>query len=389
LDWPSRYDYEALSLEVRRIAPCVFHSSPEFALRESKARGRRFFLNNRRRWITVWILVALLLGILIVLRLRHGEFDWNLFTSTLAGMKPAWLSLAVFLSIISYYGRALRWAVLIRHQRSRPNLWGIFSATAIGFSAIFILGRPGELVRPYLIASKEKLSFSSQLAAWLLERFFDLLTCLLLFAFALFEISSSGVRVGPAFERALAVGGYFIAGIGLASIMILVVLWSSGDWAQKRISAALETLPGAWGKRLAELFNSFFIGVEAVRSPSGMLGLVAYTILEWAIIILCFLALFKSFPALAGHGLTEVLTLIGLVTLGSLVQIPGVGGGVQVTSIVVLTEIMHVPLEAATGVALIIWLTTFVAIVPLGAVLLLHEGINWSKIKEIGAGGPL
>jgi len=304
-------------------------------------------------------------------------------------MKLGWLALAVFLSILSYYGRALRWAVLIRHQRANPNLWGIFSATAIGFSAIFILGRPGELVRPYLIASKEKLSFSSQLAAWLLERFLDLLTCLLLFAFALFEISSSGVRVGPSFERILAIGGYLVAGVGLASILILAVLWSSGEWAEKRISAALQNLPGSWGRRLSELFNSFFMGVEAVRSPSGLLGLAAYTILEWVIIVLCFIALFRSFPVLSGYGLSQIITLIGLVTFGSLVQIPGVGGGVQVTSIVVLTEILHVPLEAATGVALIIWLTTFVAIVPLGAVLILHEGINWPKIKEIGAGGSL
>ena len=36
-----------------------------------------------------------------------------------------------------------------------------------------ILGRAGELVRPYLISLKEQVPFSSQMAAWLLERILD------------------------------------------------------------------------------------------------------------------------------------------------------------------------------------------------------------------------
>ena len=59
----------------------------------------------------------------------------------------------------------------------------LLSATVIGFTAITLFGRPGEFVRPYLIALKEKVPVTSQLAAWLLERIFDLLMALLLFGF--------------------------------------------------------------------------------------------------------------------------------------------------------------------------------------------------------------
>ena len=38
-----------------------------------------------------------------------------------------------------------------------------------------LLGRPGEFVRPYLIAVKERVPVTSQLAIWVLERIFDLL----------------------------------------------------------------------------------------------------------------------------------------------------------------------------------------------------------------------
>ena len=43
----------------------------------------------------------------------------------------------------------------------------------IGFTALALLGRPGELIRPYLIARHTNLSFASQVAVWAVERIFD------------------------------------------------------------------------------------------------------------------------------------------------------------------------------------------------------------------------
>jgi hypothetical protein len=82
---------------------------------------------------------------------------------------------------LTYVGRALRWRVLIRPVKAHPNLWNLFTGTAIGFTAIVLFGRPGEMVRPYIISLKERLSFSSQMAAWLVERMYDLMMALLIF----------------------------------------------------------------------------------------------------------------------------------------------------------------------------------------------------------------
>ena len=68
----------------------------------------------------------------------------------------------------------------------------LLSATMIGFTAITLFGRPGEFVRPYLIARKEQVPVTSQFAAWVLERIFDLLMALLLFAFALTRVQILG-----------------------------------------------------------------------------------------------------------------------------------------------------------------------------------------------------
>ena len=86
----------------------------------------------------------------------------------------------------------------------------LLSATVIGFTAITLFGRPGEFVRPYLIAVKEQVPVTSQLAAWVLERIFDLLMALLVFAFALSRVQASGLHVGANLTWVLAVGGRIV-----------------------------------------------------------------------------------------------------------------------------------------------------------------------------------
>src|SRR5207247_3075948 len=116
---------------------------------------------------------------------RLTRLNWN------------WMLLSVFPIFGTYYGRALRWAVFLKPLKARPSIVNLLSATVIGFTAVTLFGRPGEFVRPYLIARKEQVPVTSQFAAWALERIFDLLMALLVCAFALTRVQSSGVHVGP------------------------------------------------------------------------------------------------------------------------------------------------------------------------------------------------
>ena len=112
---------------------------------------------------------------------RKRGFDWPLFVETVGGLDWRWLGLAVGWSYMTYVVRALRWAVLIEPLRPHPRFWRLVSATVIGYSAVTALGRPAEMVRPYLIANNEHLPFSSQLAAWVVERIYDVLIALAVF----------------------------------------------------------------------------------------------------------------------------------------------------------------------------------------------------------------
>jgi len=56
-----------------------------------------------------------------------------------------------------------------------------------------------------------------------------------------------------------------------------------------------------------------------------------------------------------------------------------------VASIVALTRVYGVSLESATGIAIVLWFVSSIAIVPFGIACGFHEGLNWSKLKLLSA----
>jgi hypothetical protein len=55
----------------------------------------------------------------------------------------------------------------------------------------------------------------------------------------------------------------------------------------------------------------------------------------------------------------------------------------QIVTVLVLTEFFGITLETASGIALVLWIITFVVIVPLGLALAFHEGIKWRNLRHI------
>lgn len=271
---------------------------------------------------------------------------------------------------------------MIRPICPRPNHWRLFSATVIGFTALVLLGRAGELVRPYLIARKEGLPISSQMAAWLLERIYDILIVLLAFGFALTQIPS-GTMVAPRIRLILDVGGHVVAVLAVLCLAVLVILRWFADAAQKRILEGLEVLPQPHRQNAGQMLIAFIQGIQSTRSARATALLLFYSLVEWILIAGCYLCLFQAFPLTAGCSWREVVSFLGFVSVGSILQIPGLGGGMQVVGVIVLTEFLHVPLAPATGISLMIWFMTFVAVIPLGVLLAFHEGLNWRKLKNL------
>ncbi|HLH38078.1 MAG TPA: lysylphosphatidylglycerol synthase transmembrane domain-containing protein [Bryobacteraceae bacterium] len=341
---------------------------------------------NRKKWGIVLGAAVVLAGIAFAaFRWRHSGFDWNEFTAALRHVDWSWLALSVALILGSYAGRVLRWEVMIRPLRRDASFRRIFSATAIGFTAVVLFGRAGEPVRPYLIAKNENVTFSSQIAAWIVERILDLLMVLLIFGIALTQVSSSAIQPGPKFRVVLELGGYTAGLTGAACLAVLIGLRQFRGRVRQRLVEGLSFLPERIVARIHKVLESFEEGMESTRSAAFTLLLIAYTVLEWLVIAAAFYCFFKGFPATAKFGITDDVILLGFVAFGSAVQIPGVGGGMQIAAMLVLTEFFGLGISVAGGIALVLWLISFVSIVPLGLAFAFHEGIKFRNLRHLEA----
>src|SRR5437879_12083327 len=79
---------------------------------------------------------------------------------------------------------------------------------------------------------------------------------------------------------------------------------------------------------------------------------------------------------------TKVLLLMGSSMIGSMVQWPGVGGGSQLATIATLDHVFDVPKELAASCGIMLWLVTFVAVIPLGLLLAHRERLSLRKLSE-------
>jgi hypothetical protein len=330
------------------------------------------------------ILAAIALVWFVHAQMAARSFDWGLLTGTLRNLHWQWLAAALVPIFASYYGRALRWAVFLRPLKPHPSIVNLLGATLIGFTAITLFGRPGEFVRPYLIARKEQVPVPSQLAAWVLERMFDLLMALAVFGFALTRIHTGNVHVGPNLSWVLAAGGRIVGFLSGAVLVMLVAMRHFAEHLRLWLIRALRFLPERHFVKLERLITTFVQGVESTRSGGALFLILLYSIVEWILIAGCFWCVAQAYLGILNLTFVDVLIFMGFVAFGSTVQIPGIGGGAQVVAALVLTELFNVKLEVATSFAILIWIMSFVVVVPVGLVWAFKEGMNWRKLRDLG-----
>jgi uncharacterized protein (TIRG00374 family) len=343
---------------------------------------------KRRLGVVFGIAAAVGALAFVLYRWRTSGFSWHEFVDSLRNADWNWLALALVLILGTYVGRALRWEVMLRPLAKKADFLRVLAATCIGFTAVVLFGRAGEPVRPFLIARQAGVSFSSQVAAWVVERILDILMILIIFGIALTQVSHSGIRSSPRIAIILQAGGAAAGITGAACLALFLGLRQFKGDVQKRLLEALSFLPTPMLGRIETFFTAFGDGMQSTRSSSFTALLVVYSLLEWIVISACFYCVFRAFPATARLGFTDIVIVLGFVSFGSVVQIPGVGGGMQIVTVLVLTEFYGVGLEAASSVALALWLVSFVVIVPIGLALAFHEGIKWRSLKDIGSGEP-
>lgn len=342
--------------------------------------------SSRRRWF--WLGVsAVVLGLIIYNLSRSAEwraFRWDRFWSSLAQARLGFLLAALATTYTSYLVRAYRWKFFLDPIK-KASIWVLFVGQILGFSSIYLIGRLGEFVRPAYIARKEGVSISSMVAILVLERVYDTVFLVFLFAGALYLAprDPAATRAGTILVRLDEAGLVMF----LATALMVVAL----VWFRLRAEAATPWLLGLFGflrrgarQHLEHFLRSFADGLKVIQNWKGLLASIVSTVILWVLNASVFWLVFQGLGGELAH-LTWLATTLVLffAVIGLAVQFPGIGGGYQVGVILALTELFSVGVEAATGAAILVWIMISVPCLLLGAVLLVHEGLTFRKLEAM------
>ena len=105
---------------------------------------------------------------------------------------------AILLIISTYAVRAYRWQILVSPMK-KVKLSAMLPPLMIGFMGNILPARAGEVLRAYLLGKQENIPFTGAIATIVVERLFDLLMLLLLFAWVLIfhaDVFNSGSSWG-------------------------------------------------------------------------------------------------------------------------------------------------------------------------------------------------
>ena len=312
-------------------------------------------------------------------------FQTDEFLRTLSESRPDYIGASILAILLSYLGRVVRWRVMLRPMKPNASYRHLTSATLVGFTAVVFFGRPGELVRPYLIARAENVPISSQLAIWFLERILDLLMVLVLFGIALTR-AELGPSAGPTMRAIIASGGAVAFGLGAACVGVVLLSAFSAEMSRRLLHRLFSLLPaGRLRVRLQGMIDGFLDGMRATGSAGTMFELLAWTALEWAVILAAMHFAIVSYGPTAHFTPLQSMVFTGFVAFGSAVQLPGIGGGMQVAAILIGTELFGLTLESATALALLLWALSWLIVVPVGLAAAFLEGWKWTAMRRVAA----
>lgn len=335
---------------------------------------------DRRRAAITGIALAILAGLVYSQFRVWKNFDWGLFLEQTRNVSMFHILHGVALIYLAYVLRAVRWKIFLRPVRPQASIVGLVAPTVVGFAGLALLGRPGELIRPYLIAKRENLPFSSQLAVWAVERIFDIggFTFLFIIA-AFFATAPKRLESRAIFEHIALVLTAIVVGL----ICGAIVVHRSGDrlaqWVEKRFSHLASNL----GHRIAIRIREFRSGLNTIHSTASLLLLIGASVLMWAMIAVAYKEVTHAYGvAKLEIPQTQIFLLMAASMVGSLVQLPGVGGGSQFATIETLNHTFNVPPELATSCGIMLWLVTFVAIVPVGLLLAHRERLSLRALSK-------
>jgi hypothetical protein len=290
-----------------------------------------------------------------------------------------WLIPGVAIYFVGVWARAWRWHYLLKPLKSIPTS-ELFPTVTIGYFGNNILpARAGELLRAIVLKKDEEIPISASLATIIVERVFDgvvMLSFIFVNLTELARLTSSSGFIGDIRSLALIGSGVFL---GVLMIFLVAAMFP------ERTSALVEVfvrrlLPARFQEKILGLSDRFLGGLEALRSPRGVLMIFVTSLVIWLLETGKYWFLMHAFPFRVSF--FTLMLMNGIVNLATTIpSAPGYVGTFDAPGIAVL-QAYGVAKATAAAYTLALHLALWFPITALGGYYLLKKGIRWSEELE-------
>ena len=337
----------------------------------------------KKRELILGSVVLLALVALLVYAQHKHPFDWNLFVEQLKLADWRKIGIAFGCIYICYAFRAVRWALLLRHIKKVP-LFSLLGTQVIGFTAVALIGRIADPVRPYLVSKKTGLPLSNQIAVYIVERLFDAGSMALIFSATILLSAWFGgpnTMPHPEVMKKVSYGALITT---VAGAVFLVLVRFTGEAVATILQDAFGLISKGLGRAIGDKIRAFRAGLDTLRSFSDFGLASSLSLAMWGLITLAYLEITTAFvasPQLAGLTLAKCMVLMASSMVASGFQLPVLGWFTQIGLVAAaMSGFFGVAAEPATACSATLLLVTFLGIAPVGLVWARFEHVSLRKV---------
>ncbi len=325
---------------------------------------------------------ALLLLAVAIIWWFGRRLDW--VQVKLAVQRSDWrlILLGAGIVLLGYLWRAIRWQVLLA-PLTKASLREIWIATTVGFGAILLIGRAGEVVRPVVLPMRDKrVRPAASFVTIMVERLYDTIAVVSIFALNLLWLKPPA-STADAFSQARTVGWLLV---GLLAVIVILLIWFKRRssrvivWLDRKVNG--KSRLGARLKRavlstLEQLATALSV-MSNIRQLTVSVGL---SVLLWGSVALGNLLVCRAFGL--PFGISQILFVMGWSMVGSAVPTPGGAAGAFHAATGAALVLLGVAREQAAAVAIILHLVDFAPAALFGFFYFLRGDVNITRLRAL------
>lgn len=319
-------------------------------------------------------LTLVLIAAITVAALTYAlwDVDFDELGELLSGGDYRLLAPILALLVLFYWMKALRWVYILR-PLGRFTRAEVTPAMVIGFAGNNILpAHLGEVIRIVVFARRFSLPYSSVAITLLVERIFDLVAILSLYAVGMAAIGKppESLQVGTQLIMLLMVG--FFVTIAIILYRPSLVL-NTGNWLAVR-------LPDSLGRHLNGILGNVIQAFSSLKSPQLVIFMLTWSLLKWAVMAGMIWLSLIAYGTSVSVGIPLVLMAV-LALAAAVPNAPGYVGAMQAAYVFTLRP-FGISEEVAFAASVLFLVCQWLPVTLAGAWYFITGGLHVDEVRR-------